>query len=56
MSAAGNAQRRPEFAPEQCNEFAIAVIEGLSGARKNLPCRFFYDARGNELFEQITQE
>jgi dimethylhistidine N-methyltransferase len=35
-------------------EFAAAVIEGLSQAQKSLPCRYFYDARGSELFEEIT--
>lgn len=37
------------------NSFAQAVVEGLSAARKMLPSRFFYDARGSELFEHITQ-
>ena len=32
-------------------EFAASVIEGLSKPRKSLPCRFFYDVRGSELFE-----
>ena len=31
------------------------MIEGLSEPRKTLPCRFFYDARGSELFEEITR-
>ncbi len=37
------------------NEFAQAVIEGLSGGAKQIPCRFLYDARGSELFEEITE-
>jgi len=37
------------------NDFAIAVLAGLSKAKKSLPCRFFYDARGSELFEEITR-
>jgi L-histidine N-alpha-methyltransferase len=36
-------------------EFAQAVIEGLSAPKKTLPCRYFYDARGSELFEAITE-
>ena len=36
-------------------EFAGAVIEGLSRPQKSLPCRFFYDARGSALFEEITR-
>lgn len=36
-------------------EFAEAVLDGLSRGQKQIPCRFFYDARGSELFEEITQ-
>jgi dimethylhistidine N-methyltransferase len=36
-------------------DFARSVVEGLSKAKKTLPCRFFYDARGSELFEKITR-
>lgn len=36
-------------------EFATDVVKGLSAADKNLPCRFFYDAVGSELFEDITR-
>jgi dimethylhistidine N-methyltransferase len=35
-------------------DFAANVIDGLSRPHKSLPCRFFYDARGSELFEEIT--
>lgn len=35
--------------------FASAVLHGLSRPQKTLPCRFFYDARGSELFEEITR-
>lgn len=30
------------------------IRAGLRGARKTLPCRLLYDARGADLFEQIT--
>ncbi len=36
-------------------EFAEAVLDGLSRDAKSIPCRFLYDARGSELFEQITR-
>lgn len=36
-------------------EFAREVVAGLSSRPKTLPCRYFYDARGSELFEQITR-
>ena len=35
--------------------FAAAVIDGLSRADRTLPCRFFYDERGSQLFEEITR-
>ena len=35
--------------------FAADVIAGLSSPTKHLPCRWFYDARGSELFERITE-
>jgi len=41
--------------PQLEGDFARSVVEGLSKTRKTLPCRFFYDARGSELFEEITR-
>ncbi len=37
------------------SDFALCAIDGLSKPHKSLPCRFFYDARGSELFEEITR-
>jgi dimethylhistidine N-methyltransferase len=34
-------------------DFRTAVIEGLSAQPKALPPKFFYDARGSKLFDQI---
>ena len=36
-------------------EFADAVLSGFARKPRSLPCRFFYDARGSALFEEITQ-
>jgi dimethylhistidine N-methyltransferase len=36
-------------------DFAQAVARGLGGEPKSLPCRFFYDAAGSALFEQICE-
>ena len=36
-------------------DFAGAVLAGFSRKPRSLPCRFFYDARGSELFKEITQ-
>ena len=35
--------------------FALDVLVGLSGPRKFIPSKYFYDARGSELFDQITR-
>jgi L-histidine Nalpha-methyltransferase len=35
------------------SDLAAAVHAGLSAPRKTLPCRFFYDREGSELFEEI---
>jgi L-histidine Nalpha-methyltransferase len=36
-------------------DFAQAVLQGFAHKPHSLPCRFFYDARGSALFEEITQ-
>jgi dimethylhistidine N-methyltransferase len=36
-------------------DFGRAVVAGLSQTPKVIPARFFYDRRGSELFEAITQ-
>lgn len=43
--------------PEDRNPetFAEAVRAGLTATPKTLPCRFFYDAAGSALFEQICE-
>lgn len=40
---------------DQRRELASDAREGLVGQRKSLPPKWFYDARGSELFEQITR-
>lgn len=35
--------------------FAMDVIEGLSSTAKSLPCKWFYDEAGSQLFEAITK-
>jgi L-histidine N-alpha-methyltransferase len=36
-------------------DFAEAVLSGFARAERSIPCRFFYDAIGSELFEEITK-
>jgi dimethylhistidine N-methyltransferase len=50
-----NARELPDLAVRVDPEFVTAVIDGLSRPQKSLPCRFFYDARGSQLFEEITR-
>ena len=44
-----------EHAKSHRSEFASAVLAGLTKRQKTLPCRFLYDAKGSELFEEITR-
>jgi len=37
-------------------EFARDVLSGLTDSPRWLPCRYLYDARGSELFEQISDQ
>ena len=53
--ATPNARELAGRAAAADEEFASAVIDGLSRPQKTLPCRFFYDARGSQLFEEITR-
>jgi len=41
-------------ADETRSDFADAVLAGLAHRPRSIPCRFFYDARGAALFEEIT--
>jgi L-histidine Nalpha-methyltransferase len=41
-----------DFAPRE-EGFRAAALAGLSRHKKAIPCRFLYDTRGSELFEQI---
>lgn len=42
------AEREPET-------FAQSVLRGLTASPKTLDCRYFYDAEGSQLFEQICE-
>jgi uncharacterized SAM-dependent methyltransferase len=37
------------------NLFRSDVVEGLSHLQKTIPCRWLYDERGSDLFEEITR-
>jgi dimethylhistidine N-methyltransferase len=43
-----------DLAPK-LDSFRDAVLDGLSGPQKQIPCRFLYDERGSDLFEAICE-
>lgn len=45
----------PAVLGEQSSSFAQDVLAGLARPRKSIPPQWFYDARGSELFEAITE-
>ena len=47
---------RPASSSSEEDEFARAVAQGLSQRPKSLPCRFFYDAEGSRLFDEICSQ
>jgi dimethylhistidine N-methyltransferase len=36
--------------------FLTDTIKGLSSRKKTIPCKYFYDKRGSELFEEICEQ
>lgn len=51
----GQVVQFPEIRVNAGKEFRDAVFLGLSLQQKSVPSRFFYDRRGSELFERITE-
>lgn len=55
--ASASPRLSPDF-PEpksQRASFRQDVLAGLSAPHKHLPCKYFYDARGSQLFDQICE-
>ncbi len=50
-----DAQLEGVHPPRGAEEFAADVLDGLSQPQKRLPSKYFYDARGSDLFEQICE-
>lgn len=40
---------------EASEDFASDLVAGLRGKPKEIPCKYFYDARGSELFDRICR-
>jgi uncharacterized SAM-dependent methyltransferase len=47
-----SAARLQQIAPLE-ESFADCLIAGLSRSPKDIPCKYFYDQEGSELFERI---
>ena len=41
------------LAEARSSDFAQCLLEGLSRAPKEIPCKYFYDAEGSRLFDAI---
>src|SRR5204863_2077545 len=57
MTPRANTMRasQPPAISAEVAAFGEAVLRGLSSPRKRLPCQYFYDAVGSELFGEITR-
>ncbi len=56
MTPASPAGNRSCDAATSTDEFATDVLRGLAQSPKRIPSKYFYDARGSELFEQICEQ
>lgn len=45
----------PEYNSEIDDEFLQDVLAGLRKRKKSLPCKYFYDKNGSEIFEKICE-
>ena len=45
----------PTDRPSATGQFRADVLRGLRALQKYLPCKYFYDDAGSELFERITE-
>ena len=53
MTIANNLSRQDKYLDNESLIFFDDVIKGLSKNLKTLPCKYFYDEYGSQLFEQI---
>jgi dimethylhistidine N-methyltransferase len=52
MAWAHRLERLHDLSPTNA-QFRAAVLDGLAQPQKRLPCKFFYDAEGSRLFDEI---
>jgi len=55
MIATRDLSLAPDVAQDATVRFRAEVLRGLRAPLKSLPCKYFYDDAGAELFEQITR-
>jgi dimethylhistidine N-methyltransferase len=55
MTVLARSALRPDGVTDTALAFAIDVVEGLSAFPKRIPAKYFYDAAGSQLFQQITE-
>src|SRR3954464_1962370 len=48
-------QSLQSLAPNHCESFLDDVVRGLSGPRKSISSRWFYDDEGSRIFEEIMR-
>ena len=51
-----NAAPEPGDRSPDLESFREDVLQGLAQPQKALPCKYLYDDRGSQLFEQICRE
>ncbi|MBL0162540.1 MAG: L-histidine N(alpha)-methyltransferase [Xanthomonadales bacterium] len=56
MTPACPTEKQSCEAPLAKDQFATDVLRGLAQSPKRIPSKYFYDARGSELFEQICEQ
>jgi L-histidine N-alpha-methyltransferase len=56
LAGRGSAILRVTREADVRGEFARSVVAGLEQEPRRLDCRYLYDARGSELYEQITRQ
>src|SRR5262249_10884561 len=54
MTSLRNGSPSPKVQRSATSQFRADVLRGLRAPEKRLPCKYFYDEIGSELFEQIT--
>ena len=52
MAQVHRLERLHDLSPTNA-QFRTAVLDGLAQSQKRLPCKFFYDAEGSRLFDEI---